>query len=119
MALVYESKSGGLPTRVFSDRVEYKTGWFGGDSSIPIKQIAGVESAAIANTLTLTTTGGQRIVIRTPRKREVSAAIYWALNGAPGTFTPPEQPKTSPLILVGTVAVAAVLVLLVAAAMRG
>src|SRR5260221_970284 len=76
MGLLYETSILGMSVRVFSDRVEYKTGFVGAVESIPINQIASIKLGSfLLNRLVIETTGGREYVITTGKKKEVAAAV--------------------------------------------
>ncbi len=75
MTLLYETSILGLAVKVFSDRVEYKTGLGGALEVIPIAQIASIKLGSfLVNRLTIETTGGREYVVTTGNKKEVAAA---------------------------------------------
>lgn len=88
---LYETNYLGFWIKVFSNRVEFKSG--AGSESVPINQIASVHTGMIGMMkIILETTGGKRYSIPTFKKKEVQQAIYKAQsthidddNGNPAT----------------------------------
>jgi hypothetical protein len=74
---IYQTSSLGFWIKVYSNRVEFKSGV--GSQSIPINQIASVQLAMMGiMKITLETTGGMTYSIPTNKKKEVQEAIYHA-----------------------------------------
>ena len=89
MGLLYETSILGFSVRVFSDRVEYTTGFGGAVESIPINQIASIKLGNfLLNRIVIETTGGREYEINTGKKKEVAAAIYQAQAGGRYSSSP-------------------------------
>lgn len=73
--VLYTASMPGHVIKVFADRVEYKHGLGGAVDSIPIREIASVRPAVLANALTIETLGGFQREMVTQNKKELAAAI--------------------------------------------
>lgn len=75
--LLYETSYLGSSIRVFKNRVDFKI--IAGRNSIPIDQIAGIETGMLGLwQITIETTGGKKYKIPTTKKKEVRDAIFKA-----------------------------------------
>ena len=78
--LIYKTNYLGFWIKVFSNRVDFKSGV--GKQSIPISQIASVQLGMIGvMKIIIETTGGKKYKIPTLKKEEVKNAIYEAQSG--------------------------------------
>lgn len=99
---LYQASYLGFWIKVYPNRVEFKAGV--GSQSIPITQIASVQLGMMGIAqITLESTGGQKYVINTMKKKEVQQAIYDAQakssgnNNAPQTSAADELTKLNEL----------------------
>ena len=73
----YETSYMGFWIKVYSNRVEFKSGV--GSQNVPINQVASIELAMMGYyQITIETTGGKKYKIPCAKKKEVKEAIYKA-----------------------------------------
>lgn len=89
---LFENNYMGFWIKVYSDRVELNSGLFG-RQSIPINQIASVQSAPpLVMQVTIETTGGQKYNLPTMKKKKIQRAI----SDAQARFAQQTQPQPPP-----------------------
>lgn len=79
MEPIVETKFGFEKLKVFSDRIQYTTGFFKKERTILASQIASIDSGmAAVPKIVIETTGGEKVkmIVPTKRKQEVLEAIY-------------------------------------------